>query len=103
MRKLIYIYIYICIRYEGSVLQYHKSGKHFVEFRIVNEKRWLLMKKVYFYIIERPTMSVIESSNCSEFKESTTENEGLAPIEVSKMIFNIIYIILFIIFVILLI
>lgn len=40
--------------HEGSVTQFHKSGKHFVEFRHIGEKRWLNMKKLSFYIVERP-------------------------------------------------
>lgn len=65
--------------HEGFVLQYHKSGKHYVEFRQVNEKRWLVMKKIAFYILERP---VPEGKEGSEFKED--EIEGLAPIEVNS-------------------
>lgn len=63
--------------HEGFVLQFHKSGKHYVEFRQVNEKRWLIMKKIAFYILERPTS---EGKEESEFKEN--ETEGLAPVEV---------------------
>ncbi len=44
--------------HEGLVTDFHKSGKHFVEFRVVNEKRWLLMKKIAFYIVERPALSL---------------------------------------------
>ena len=39
--------------HEGVVLQYHKSGKHYLEFRTNGEKRWLDMLKVAFYIVER--------------------------------------------------
>ena len=80
--------------HEGYVTQLHKSGKHYVEFRMVNEKRWLYMKKIAFYIVERPpyitsSMSSRSQSNfndengrSSEFKsESSLENDGLAPIE----------------------
>eukprot|EP01038_Epipyxis_sp_PR26KG_P011039 gene11039-14823_t len=63
--------------HEGFVTQYHKSGKHFVEFRMVNEKRWLLMKKIAFYIVERPPVSVNDES---EFKDDL-DRDGLAPIE----------------------
>lgn len=62
--------------HEGYVTQFHKSGKHLVEFKLVDEKRWLTMKKVAFYIVERPV-----GVNCgSEFKDCG--DEGLAPIEV---------------------
>ncbi len=44
--------------HEGVVTQFHKSGKHFVEFRLVNEKRWLLMRKIAFYIVQRPPVPV---------------------------------------------
>ena len=95
--------------HEGYVTQFHKSGKHFVEFRMVNEKRWLLMKKITFYIVQRPTIvqaplqsprddcsmmsdgsgsespreAASEASNDeSEFKENGFEGQdGLAPIE----------------------
>ena len=63
--------------HEGFVLQFHQSGKHYVEFRQVNEKRWLIMKKIAFYILERPAS---EGKEESEFKED--ETEGLAPVEV---------------------
>lgn len=62
--------------HEGWVTQFHKSGKHFVEFRQVNEKRWLLMKKVAFYIMERPA-----SADGSEYKDSGGEGDNMAPVE----------------------
>lgn len=64
--------------FEGYVLQYHKSGKHYVEFRQVKERRWLLMRKIAFYILERPPPVVAEEG---EFKDDS-DGEGLAPIEV---------------------
>lgn len=64
--------------HEGHVTQFHKSGKHFVEFRLLQERRWLLMKKVTFYIIERP--SVVTEGG--EFKDSGDHEASLAPIEV---------------------
>lgn len=83
--------------HEGYVTQLHKSGKHYVEFRMVNERRWLYMKKIAFYIVERPSYANFngvgvprnQSSNSveigrssSEFKsEVAMENDGLAPIE----------------------
>jgi len=70
--------------YEGIVLSYHKSGKHFVEFRMVNERRWLIMKKIYFYIIERPHHSLqllVSDVGSSEYKENNFDADILAPIE----------------------
>ena len=66
--------------HEGFVTQYHKSGKHLVEFRQFGEKRWLLMKKIAFYIVERPERANIGSS---EYKENDAtvilgEGDGLA-------------------------
>eukprot|EP01035_Chromulina_nebulosa_P017950 gene17950-23577_t len=65
--------------HEGFVTQFHKSGKHFVEFRLVGEKRWLNMKKVAFYIVERPQMLM---DHC-EFKDDDYGDidGSLAPIE----------------------
>jgi hypothetical protein len=68
--------------HEGLVLQFHKSGKHFVEFRMANEKRWLVMKKIAFYILERPSYA---SNEENEFKDDT-DGDGLAPIEVRQFI-----------------
>ena len=75
--------------HEGFVTQLHKSGKHFVEFRMVNEKRWLHMKKISFYIVERPpnkpaaAVTGTGSDASSEFKETNSprESDGLAPID----------------------
>jgi hypothetical protein len=73
--------------HEGYVTQYHKSGKHLVEFRIVNEKRWLLMKKVAFYIVERPNNQSLMNGNDGEFKETEQEpQESLAPVEVRPLL-----------------
>ena len=38
--------------HEGLITQFHRSGKHCVEFRAVSEKRWFHMLKLAFYIIE---------------------------------------------------
>lgn len=65
--------------HEGYVVQFHKSGKHLVEFRAANEKRWLMMKKIAFYIIERPAVPV---GDASEYKDSGHEHDNLAPVEV---------------------
>lgn len=51
--------------HEGIVTQYHKSGKHYVEFRTMFEKRWMQMSNSAFYIIERPS----SSSDIVEFKD----------------------------------
>eukprot|EP00596_Hydrurales_sp_CCMP1899_P000367 CAMPEP_0119046274 /NCGR_PEP_ID=MMETSP1177-20130426/45527_1 /TAXON_ID=2985 /ORGANISM="Ochromonas sp, Strain CCMP1899" /LENGTH=938 /DNA_ID=CAMNT_0007019197 /DNA_START=345 /DNA_END=3160 /DNA_ORIENTATION=+ len=65
--------------HEGHVTQYHRSGKHYVEFRAISERRWLNMKKIAFYIVERPIYS---SNTFGEYKEDEIfENSGLAPIE----------------------
>jgi hypothetical protein len=68
--------------HEGLVLQFHKSGKHYVEFRQVGEKRWLLMKKIAFYILERP--QIYSKEDESEYKDDS-DCEGLAPVEVSTI------------------
>ena len=65
--------------HEGIVLQYHyKSGKHFVEF--MSQKRWMYMKKIAFYIVERPlTMSSNSPSkqqNANNGVNSNTNTEG---------------------------
>jgi hypothetical protein len=65
--------------HEGLVLQFHKSGKHYVEFRQVGEKRWLIMKKIAFYILERP--QIYSKEDESEYKDDS-DCEGLAPVEV---------------------
>jgi hypothetical protein len=69
------------------VSQYHRSGKHYVEFRAIGERRWLNMKKIAFYIVERPNYQS-SSSNQGEFKEAETseKNDGLAPLEVKTNI-----------------
>lgn len=63
---------------EGLVLQFHKSGKHYIEFTQFPEKRWLVMKKIAFYILERPPPPVTEEG---EYKDDS-DCEGLAPVEV---------------------
>ncbi len=65
--------------HEGFVTQFHKSGKHLVEFRMVNEKRWLQMKKIAFYIVERPHTN---HNDDGEFKDDVEDEDGLAPLEV---------------------
>jgi hypothetical protein len=67
--------------HEGYVTQYHKSGKHYVEFRQIGEKRWINMRKVAFYIVERP---MYPPNTTGEYKEEELLEccSGLAPIEV---------------------
>ena len=54
---------------------------------MVHEKRWLVMKKIAFYIVERPPHQHQSNSGNngtgSEFKDSSPECENLAPIEVT--------------------
>ena len=50
--------------HEGTVTQFHKSGKHSVEFRSIGEKRWLPMSKMAFYILER------NQEETAEYKEN---------------------------------
>lgn len=60
--------------HEGVVTQFHKSGKHFVEFRAVNEKRWLTMKKIAFYIVERPPANAVITAMPGSPKSSSKRN-----------------------------
>jgi len=61
--------------HEGIVTQFHpKSGKHYVEFRAIGEKRWFNMLKVAFYIIERP-----QEQNASEVKEMDAGDQEYPP------------------------
>eukprot|EP00629_Pelagomonadales_sp_RCC1024_P015265 CAMPEP_0119273108 /NCGR_PEP_ID=MMETSP1329-20130426/9716_1 /TAXON_ID=114041 /ORGANISM="Genus nov. species nov., Strain RCC1024" /LENGTH=372 /DNA_ID=CAMNT_0007273281 /DNA_START=192 /DNA_END=1307 /DNA_ORIENTATION=+ len=56
---------------EGLVAQYHRSsGKHCVEFRHSGARRWLVMLRTAFYIVDR-------GSGSEECKEP--EGLGLAP------------------------
>lgn len=59
------------------VWQYHKSGKHCVEYRRSGEKRWVNMLKTAFYIVERAQPS---GGEVKEMEPDPTE--GLAPVEV---------------------
>jgi len=43
--------------HEGYVLQFHRSGRHYVEFRTTGERRWLEMLKIAFYIVERDALT----------------------------------------------
>eukprot|EP00903_Cladosiphon_okamuranus_P012104 g11358.t1 len=62
--------------HEGLVTQYHKSGKHCVEYRRSGEKRWVNMLKTAFYIVERAQPS---GGEVKEMEPDPTE--GLAPVE----------------------
>eukprot|EP01041_Mallomonas_annulata_P007804 gene7804-15968_t len=63
--------------HEGIVCQYHpKSGKHYVEFRAIGEKRWFNMIKMAFYIIERPQESSVE---VKEMDVGDNEEQAPAP------------------------
>lgn len=64
--------------HEGFVSQFHKSGKHLIEFKILNDRRWLNMKKMAFYIVERPHINPQDSS---EIKSDNEDEDNLAPIE----------------------
>lgn len=66
--------------HEGLVTQYHKSGKHSVEFRAIGEKRWLSMSKMAFYIIER---NMEQSIEYKENEESASCRSGV-PIDHSE-------------------
>lgn len=70
--------------HEAVVTQFHKSGKHFIEFRLIGESRWLVMKKIAFYIVERPSPSL----HSGEFKDDEiADSEGLAPVEDEQWIY----------------
>jgi hypothetical protein len=60
------------------VTQYHRSGKHYVELRLIGEKRWMNMKKMAFYIVERPHL---QNSGNAEYKDNDVDGDGLAPVE----------------------
>jgi len=63
---------------DGVVTQYHKSGKHCVEFHVVHQKRWLPMLKTAFYIVERPKQAHNSESKEAEeqFNHSQSNNGG---------------------------
>ena len=65
---------------EGYVLQYHRSGKHQIDFVQLGQRRWLPLKKIAFYVIEQPISSNLNSS--SEFKDDDIhinhENDNLS-------------------------
>jgi hypothetical protein len=61
--------------HEGIVTQFHKSGKHSVEFRSIGEKRWLPMSKMAFYILER---NQEQTAEYKENEESTSPSNVIA-------------------------
>lgn len=67
--------------HEGFVSQF-RSGKHYVEFRMIGERRWMNMQKLAFHIVERPCVH-LSSSSRGEFKDSEISDteDDLAPIE----------------------
>jgi hypothetical protein len=67
--------------HEGFVTQFHRSGKHHVDFRQLGEKRWLNMKKIAFYIIER-SIIVSDHDEVSNNGGEIKENEPFASSEV---------------------
>ena len=88
--------------HEGFVRSLSKQGKHCVEFHLNGEKRWLNMKKIAFYIAERPPPSAVyvsgdkkivsrrisksdKNQNSDEYKDDfdTTDENGLAPVRPS--------------------
>ena len=62
--------------HEGEVTQFHKSGKHSVEFRSIGEKRWLFMSKIAFYIIERSVEQTTEYKENEDIVEISNNNNG---------------------------
>ena len=66
---------------EGYVIQYHRTGKHLIQFRVSGENKWILMKKAVFYILERPIL--LQNREDPEYKEGEVVQEDyLAPVEV---------------------
>lgn len=66
--------------HEAFVAQFHRSGKHLLQFRVSGENKWLNMTRVVFYIVERPLTHDRISSG--EFKDCDSGIEDyLAPLE----------------------
>jgi hypothetical protein len=68
--------------HEGVVIQYHKSGKHHVEFRAMAEKRWILMSKTAFFIIDRNQNQAVEQK---ENEENTDKGSGDDPVDTEHL------------------
>ena len=56
---------------DGIVTQFHKCGKHCVEFHILQQKRWLPMLRTAFYIMKRPPARRQYGDNESKEPEKT--------------------------------
>jgi hypothetical protein len=69
--------------HEAKVTQYQESGRHFVEFCTIPEKRWLDMLCVAFYILKRPSshLSISASSSPRELRFVEEADELLTPVE----------------------
>lgn len=79
--------------HEGFVSSLSSHGKHLVEFHLIGEQRWLNMKRIAFFIAERPPnpSSTEEQTQLTEdtgeYKEDNIilrNSDGLAPIEDMK-------------------
>ncbi len=64
--------------HEGFVQSYNQNSKHLIDFHLIGERRWLNMKKIAFYISERPSKN---SQYDSEYKDNEDEDDNLAPID----------------------
>ena len=71
---------------DGFVTQYHKSGKHCVEFKPTQQKRWLNMLKTAFYIVERPTSQQGESKDAGDGGGGL--DSMLAPLDDKPWVFS---------------
>ena len=71
---------------DGFVTQYHKSGKHCVEFKPTQQKRWLNMLKTAFYIVERPTSQQGESKDAGDAGGGM--DSMLAPLDDKPWVFS---------------
>ena len=62
--------------HEGLVLEFHKSGKHYVEFRTNGERRWLDMLRIAFYIVERNITKNNNNKNRNNKNNNNNNNNG---------------------------
>ncbi len=83
--------------HEGIVYSFSPNGKHLVVFHLIGERRWLNMKRVAFFIAERPVMRETSTTENDEQREHTLdtgeykddeiptrEYDGLAPVSDMK-------------------
>jgi len=78
--------------HEGFVTSLSSYGKHLVEFHLIGEQRWLNMKRIAFFIAERPPNrssqeQALMTADSGEYKEDNIilrNADGLAPIEDMK-------------------